>query len=182
MSVRRNVAVAATVVVLIVSTFLIWKEYFARKSPEQIAKKYTSETGWLLVCDTKEHMLAVFKQSNDAGVGEWEPVHYNSFPCSTGALVMKEGKAVTSTPIGASYIKFKQRSHKFDDCRSWYNCWCKGGFGIHSTMYDRDEKEPLHEIDGRLGINVSTACIRVKLKVAKWIYKTMPENTPVIVY
>jgi len=169
-------------VALTAALLLFWIAYFARKSPEQISKMYTSDTGWLLVCDTQEHMLAVFKQSNDAGIGEWEPVHYNSFPCSTGALVMKDGKAVTSTPIGASYIKFKQRSHKFDDCRSWYNCWCKGGFGIHSTMYSRDEKEPLHEIDGRLGINVSTSCIRVKLKVAKWIYKTMPEGTPVIVY
>ena len=178
---KRAIAIIK-VMLLAVAFFLAWKLFIARKSPEQIARMNTSETGWMLVCDTQKHMLAVFKQSDNADIGECEPVHYNSFPCSTGALVMKDGKMVTSTPIGVSRIKFKQRRHIFDDSRSWYNCWCKGGFGIHSTLYSRDEKSPLHEIDGRLGINVSTSCIRVRLKVAKWIYKTIPVDTPVIVY
>jgi lipoprotein-anchoring transpeptidase ErfK/SrfK len=58
----------------------------------------------------------------------------------------------------------------------------KGGFAIHSTMYARDEDLPLHETDSRLGDNISTSCIRVDLKVAKYIYNTMPEMTPLMVY
>ncbi|MDO5477375.1 MAG: L,D-transpeptidase [Eubacteriales bacterium] len=156
---------------------------FPRKKPETIAREYTSETGWMMICDTKEHMLFVFTQSPDADLSKWVPVYYNSFPCSIGEIIEKNGKRRTRTPLGVAHIRWKQRYCLFDDCRTWYNSWMEDSvFGIHSTPYMRDEEEPLHEIDDRLGMDISNRCIRVKLKVAKWIYKTFPEGTPLIVY
>ncbi len=161
---------------------LIYVAFFARRTPMQVARANPSETGWTLVCDTKEHTLSLFIQSKEAGPNEWKPVLYNSFPCATGIPVEINGKMVSRTPLGKTSIHFKERSHIFEDCRSWYNCWLRGGFGIHSTMYARDELTPEHEVDGRLGIDASSRCIRVKLKIAKWIYKNIPEDTPVVVY
>lgn len=156
---------------------------FVQDSPEKIAKRNTSDTGWMMVCDTEEHTLTVFMQSKDAAPGEWKPELYNTFPCSTGRTVMKNGKYQTCTPKGLTYIQWKEQTHTFEEFKSWYNCWMKGGtFGIHSVLYDRDEPVASHEIDGRLGIDSSSRCIRVDLKVAKWIYRTLPEKTPLVVY
>lgn len=178
----KYILIALAVVCIALALIMSRGSSRIRKTPLQIAEECTTATEWMMVCDTQEHVLTLFKQSKDAAPGEWKPVMYNSFPCSTGALRMINGEMKTCTPLGPSYIKFKQRSHKFDDCKSWYNCWMKGGFAIHSTMYARDEDLPLHETDSRLGDNISTSCIRVDLKVAKFIYKTMPEMTPLMVY
>jgi lipoprotein-anchoring transpeptidase ErfK/SrfK len=156
---------------------------FVKESPEKIARKYPSETGWMMVCDTEEHTLTVFMQSEDAAPGEWKPIVYNTFPCSTGRAIMENGKYETCTPKGATYIRWKQKTHLFREFKSWYNCWMKGGkFAIHSVLYDRDESIASQKVDGRLGVDSSSGCIRVDLKVAKWIYRTLPVNTPLVVY
>ena len=169
-------------VLVICAGVFLYMFCFMRKTPMQIARENPSETGWTIVCDTKEHTLYIYRQPIDVGEDQWEPALYKSFPCATGVPVEIDGKMVSRTPKGRTSIHFKERSHVFEDCRSWYNCWCRGGFGIHSTMYARDETSPEHEVDGRLGIDASRRCIRVKLNVAKWIYTVIPEETPVVIF
>lgn len=175
--------IKAIVIVLLITGIvaMLWYQ-FARKTPERIAKEYSSATGWLLVCDTEEHTLSLFKQSIKANPGEWKPILYNCFPCSTGQLVLKDGKMQTCTPKGFSYIHWKERRHSFPEFTSWYNCWIKGGFAIHSTLYAPNEPEPITELDDRLGVDASTSCIRVKIDIAKWMYNNLPVGTPIVVY
>jgi hypothetical protein len=59
---------------------------FVKESPEKIARKYPSETGWMMVCDTEEHTLTVFMQSEDAAPGEWKPIVYNTFNGINGKI------------------------------------------------------------------------------------------------
>lgn len=169
-------------ILLICAALIVYKFCFARRTPMQVARANPSETGWVLVCDTQEHNLTIFKQDRKAKEGEWKPRYYNSFPCTTGAITVIEGKERTCTPMGLSHIHWKQRKRDFDDSRSWYNCWTERGFGIHSTMYALNEDEPLTEVDGRLGIDTSTGCIRVEIGLAKFLYKKIPLETPLIVY
>jgi len=152
-----------------------------RKTPDQVSTQYVSRTGWLLVCDVQRHTLTVFKNIAKPGK-RWKPVRFASYSCTIGALVRKGGRKQTCTPLGYTQIMWKQKVHTFSTSKSWYNCWTKKGFAIHSTMYHKNDQTPRREVDGRLGMNLSNSCIRIRLEQARWIYKTMTKYTPLIVY
>ena len=105
--------------------------------------------------------------------------------CSTA----RKGK---TTPLGTWKIqgasggrKAKYRTCKMSSGKSYaeYACRFKGGKMIHGVPYKtRNTKGYVNKTEfNKLGTPASAGCVRVPIKLAKYIYDTCPVGTPVIV-
>ncbi len=133
------------------------------------AQRYNSNRSYLVLVSYDAHRVRIYRgQKNN-----WERV--KNFSCTMGARG-------TRTPRGTYTIKNKGRYFNTGSRgRCWYWTQFYGNYLFHSVIYNRNSS-PNHIIDGRLGINASHGCIRLKLKNAKWIYDNVPRRTKVVIY
>ena len=133
------------------------------------AQKYKSSKKYLICVSYKKHQVRIYKGKKN----KWKRI--KKFKCSMG----RNG----ATPTGT--FKITSRGLYFHPKGSSNRCWYWTGFIgstylFHSTIYNNNSS-PTHEVDGRLGKNISHGCIRLKLGNAKWIYKNMPGGTKVVI-
>lgn len=143
-----------------------------RKIGDGIDKKfqsYTSRSKYMIVVKLKEHRVRVYKGKKN----KWDRIH--KFKCTVGA---------SSTPTVKGTFTIGSRGRYFNtgvSQRCWYWTQFYGNYLFHSVIYDRSPS-PSHIVDGRLGINASHGCIRLALSNARWINRTIPSGTKVIIY
>ena len=130
------------------------------------AQGYSSSTNWLLLVDTKQNKVGVYKGKYNS----WDEIYY--WACTTGA-------SSTPTVKGTFTVQGKGRSFG-----SGYTCWYYtqfyGNYLCHSVLYQPGSMTNIQ--DGRLGINASHGCVRLSLSNAKWIYDNIPRGTKVVIY
>ena len=132
------------------------------------AQTFSSNTDWLILVDTTENKVAVFKGKK----GNWNIQHY--WTCTSGAP--------WSPTVKGSFTVGNRGTHFGEE--KGYTCWywtqfC-GDYLFHSVLYNPYSKTSIQ--DGRLGQNLSHGCIRLDIDNAKWIYDNIPRGTKVYVY
>ena len=139
-------------------------------------KGYSSSTGYLIWVSTYTQHLYVFTGSKH----HWKAVKHTG--CATGRFEKP-------TPLGASAITYKVPWLWFNQevgQGGYYGLRIRGG-AIHSWLYNIASSQAhggrkLMWNSEHYGKPVSSGCVRVKLKVAKWLYDKIPLNTIVVVY
>lgn len=130
------------------------------------AQRQTSSTGWLLLVDTTNNYVGVFKQASNG----WKIQYY--WRCSTGSL------GVHATPSGT--YKTGYRGYVFGHGYScYYYTQIVNQVLFHSTKY---YEGTMVSMDSRLGMHISNGCVRLNINNAKWIYNNIPKGTTVRVY
>lgn len=133
------------------------------------AQKYKSNKKYLILVSYKKHRVRVYKGKKN----KWTRI--KDFKCSMG-------KGSTPTPRGEYRVTSKGR---YFNTGSNARCWYWTGFIssiylFHSVIYNRNSS-PSHVLDGRLGMNISHGCIRLKLENARWIYYNVPSGSKVVI-
>ncbi|WP_346708054.1 L,D-transpeptidase family protein [Massilistercora timonensis] len=131
------------------------------------AQSYSSQTKWLILVDTKKNKVGIYYGRK----GDWE--EKRSWDCTTG-------KASTPTPKGIFTVKARGLSFGSSTYTCWYYTQFYGDYLFHSVLYNKGSKSSIQ--DGRLGMNLSHGCVRLKLSNAKWIYDNIPSKTKVVIY
>lgn len=129
------------------------------------ARKLSSKTKWLIVMSRDDCWVGVFKGKK----GAWKLK--KRFRCSCG-------KPSTPTPKGT--FKIGQRfTPLVGNSTEYWAIHVTGYVHFHSILYYHGT----HTVkDGRLGMHISAGCIRLAYKNAKWMYKTLPDNTKCVIY
>ena len=130
------------------------------------AQGLSSKTNYLVLASRSKYFTAVFKGSK----GNWQLVRF--IYCSVG-------KKSTKTRTGTYKIKNKKKYFLSGNVRVKYASRYVGGYYFHSVCYNLAGKKI---VDGRLGKQISHGCIRMSTADAKYIYKTVPKNSKVVVY
>ena len=134
-------------------------------------QKYGSKTRSIVTIDCAKHRVNVFRLKD----GDW--VCIKQWVCSTGQTeVNGEYK---KTPKGVFKLRYKLKhfgEEKGYTC--WYACNFSGNSFIHSVLYNPYSKTSIQ--DGRLGINASHGCVRLKLQNAKWLYDHVKKGSTII--
>lgn len=129
------------------------------------ANNYASSTGWLLMADTTNCKVGVYR----GGRGHWQQVYF--WDCTPGAYA-------TPTVIGEFTVTGK--GYVFGHGYScYYYTQFYGDYLFHSIKYYQGT---FHVMDGRLGVHASLGCVRLALNNAKWIYDNIPYGTKVVTY
>lgn len=130
------------------------------------AQGYYSPTGWLILVDTNNCQLHVFRgyQYN------WE--RYDSWVVTCGAPSTPSVKGVYSVEDNKGYVF----GHGYS-CY-YYTGW-NGPYLFHSIKYYEGTFDVM---DGTLGGHVSAGCVRMPIDRAKWIYDYIPVGTTVVTY
>ena len=112
------------------------------------AQVYTSNTNWLILVDTTSNRVGVYR----GYLNNWNEVKY--WPCTSGAKA-------TPTVKGTFTVQGKGKSFG-----SGYTCWYYtqfyGNYLFHSVIYKQGSMSTI--TDGRLGINASHGCVRLKMQ------------------
>ncbi|RNL38385.1 L,D-transpeptidase family protein [Paraeggerthella hongkongensis] len=130
-----------------------------------LAQQFHSNTPWLIMIDTTNCMLGVFKGS----AGNWTSV--SSWPCSPG-------KASTPTVLGEYTVGLKGYSFGSGFTCYWWTQFY-GDYLIHSEVYYQNT---FTWMEGTMGVPGSHGCIRLPIDQAKWIYDNIPTGTKVYTY
>ncbi len=129
------------------------------------ANNYSSSTGWLLMADTTNCKVGVYRGSR----GHWQQVYF--WDCTPGAYA-------TPTVIGEFTVTGK--GYVFGHGYScYYYTQFYGDYLFHSIKYYQGT---FNVMDGRLGVHASLGCVRLALQNAKWIYDNIPYGTKVVTY
>ena len=129
------------------------------------ANNYASSTGWLLMADTTNCKVGVYR----GGRGHWQQVYF--WDCTPGAYA-------TPTVIGEFTVTGK--GYMFGHGYScYYYTQFYGDYLFHSIKYYQGT---FRVMDGRLGVHASLGCVRLALNNAKWIYDNIPYGTKVVTY
>lgn len=138
----------------------------AQKAMRDRINGHDSSTEWLLAVDCSTNRVGVFHGSK----GYWCLENYWS--ATTGAW---------SSPTIKGVFTIKDRGMSFGE---GYTCWywtqISGNYLFHSILYNPGSMTSVQ--DGRLGINASHGCIRLALENARWINRTIPRGTKVIIW
>lgn len=130
------------------------------------AQLQTSPTKWLIMLDTNNTRVGIFKENGHL----WNLQKY--WVCTTGAY------GSPWTPSGR--FKIGYRGYEFGH---GYSCYYYTQFNkkvlFHSVLYYKNTRTIK---DGRLGYHVSAGCVRLAINNAKWIYNNIPRKTTVRVY
>ncbi|MCH3971797.1 MAG: L,D-transpeptidase [Oscillospiraceae bacterium] len=134
----------------------------------QRAQQYTSPTSYLFLVDTSNHHVCAYSGSRY----NWKLIR--SFACTNGA---------PATPTIKGTFHTQSRGYYFDSgvARCFYYTQIYGGYMFHSVLYSQTPT-PTTIIDGRLGQALSHGCVRLALDNAKWINKSIPLGTTVVIY
>lgn len=130
-----------------------------------VNNNFVSPTTFLIWVDKKNFKTNIFKRQEN----KWILVH--SYLCTIG-------KNSTPTPNGKFKVGIKGI---YFGVAKGYKCWYytqfKGNYLFHSIIYNLDGTVR----DGRLGMKLSSGCIRLEKVNAKWIYDNVPRDTTVII-
>lgn len=130
------------------------------------AQMYGSNTNNLILVDRGACKVAVF-----AGrAGAWSMVHY--WDCAPG-------KPSTPTVAGTFTVSGKGRYFDSGSSRCYWYTQFYGNYLFHSVLYSKYNGGL---VDGRVGMQLSHGCVRLKIENAKWIYDTIPVGTKVVIY
>ena len=130
------------------------------------AQSMTSKTKWLILCDTKNYFVGVFKGSQ----GNWKMVRF---------IYVAVGKPSTPTKKGTFRLRKKKKKFFATNVRCKYCSSFKGSYYFHSWPYYWNGKKVYSPV---LGKQVSHGCVRMATDDAKYIYKKVPLKTKVVVY
>lgn len=126
-----------------------------------------SKTNYLIIVDTTLNATCVYKKGSKS---KWTLDKY--YRCSPGA---------PSTPTVKGDFTVYGKGLVFGDTYSaWYYTQFCGNYLFHSVLYQHDSMTSF--VDGRIGLNLSHGCVRLKLEDAKWIYDNIPYGTAVYIY
>ena len=129
------------------------------------AQGYSSNTGWMILVDTSNCTVGVFRGSRN----NWSLDR--SFACSPGAY---------STPTVKGQFTVQSKGYSFGSgFTCYYYTQFYGNYLFHSVLYYQGTRNIL---DGRLGMHLSHGCVRLQIDNAKWIYNNIPRGTKVVVY
>lgn len=99
--------------------------------------------------------------------------------CSTGM-------PTSPTPTGTYHIQ-KERGYSFYNAKShegahyWVSWHDHGVYLFHSVPTNKAGKYVVSEAE-KLGVPVSHGCVRLSIPDAKWMYKTVPFGTKVVIH
>ena len=130
------------------------------------AQGYSSNTGWLILVDTRGNRVAVYTGSR----GAWNATR--EWRCTTGA-------PWSPTVKGEFTVTGKGYSFGTSTYTCYYYTQFYGDYLFHSVLYDAGT---FNLQDGTIGANASHGCVRLELANAKWIYDNVPYGTKVVVY
>lgn len=123
-----------------------------------------SDTPYLVWVSKKNYKVSVFLESDEG----WECI--KDFGCSIGA---------PNTPTVTGEFKYHQYQPKW-----YYSGYYVGpvmrfyrGYAIHSTLIKNDGTD----YDGRIGMQISLGCVRVRPEDINWLVYYIPMNTKIYV-
>ena len=140
--------------------------YDIKEAMTEKAQSLTSKTKWLILCDTSNYFVGVFKGSQ----GNWKMVRF---------IYVAVGKPSTPTKKGTFYIRKKKKKFFADVVRCKWCSSFKGSYYFHSWPYYWNGKKVYSPV---LGKGVSHGCVRMATDDAKYIYKKVPLKSKVVVY
>ena len=128
------------------------------------SRKLKSKTKYLIWVSTDRQSLTVFTGKNR----HWKVLKV--FPCSTGM-------AQYATPLGVKKLGYKKELLISEQWGGKLNWFCSfGGSGIHSWPNGGNGGHYM----GR--VPCSHACVRLRQRHAKWVYKHIPKGTTILIY
>lgn len=140
--------------------------YDIKEAMTEKAQSLTSKTKWLILCDTSNYFVGVFKGSQ----GNWKMVRF---------IYIAVGKPSTPTKKGTFALRKKKKKFFATNVRCKYCSSFKGSYYFHSWPYYWNGKKVYSPV---LGKQVSHGCVRMATDDAKYIYKKVPLKTKVWVY
>jgi len=130
------------------------------------AQGYASSTDTLVLVDTTDHWVSVFRGSQ----GNWRLDRH--MRCSTGA-------PRTPTVIGNFTVGIRGYSFSGGNHTCYYYTQCYKDYLFHSIVYHIGT---FRVLDERIGYSVSAGCVRLGIDNAKWIHDTVPTGSKVVTY
>ena len=130
------------------------------------AQGYASSTDTLVLVDTTDHWVGVFRGSQ----GNWRLDR--RMRCSTGA-------PRTPTVTGNFTVGIRGYSFNGSNYTCYYYTQFYKDYLFHSIVYHIGT---FRVLDGRIGYSVSAGCVRLQIDNAKWIHDTVPTESTVITY
>ena len=130
------------------------------------AQGYASATDTLVLVDTTDHWVGVFRGSQ----GDWRLDR--RMRCSTGA-------PRTPTVIGNFTVGIRGYSFSGSNYTCYHYTQFYKDYLFHSIKYHIGT---FRVLDGRIGYSVSAGCVRLQIDNAKWIHDTVPTESTVITY
>ena len=138
------------------------------------AKKTSSATGYLILCDRSTCYTAVYTGSK----GNWKRVKF--WQCCVGA-------SSSPTPTGSYTVEGKE--YVFHGEENAYSCYYGVVFDsgrelmFHSVGYKNNGSQKDKDIIfSNLGSWASHGCVRLKLENAKWLYTHLTNGTKVVIF
>ena len=135
---------------------------------EDFIADYTSDTNYIILTDINRQQTHVFKFNGK----KWRII--KSFDCSTGLNV---------SPTTRGIFKITDRGPWFYSERlgSGAKYWMRfnSQYLFHSTPMNKEGK--VIETEDVVGIKLSSGCVRLLLKDAKWLYDNVPDGSSVII-
>ena len=126
---------------------------------------FSSSSKFLIWVDTKNFKTNIFKGSKN----KWTLI--NSYLCTIG-------KPWEPTIKGTFYVGAK--GYSFGEARGFrclYYTQIKDNYLFHSIPYYLDGTVK----DGRLGMQLTSGCVRLATENAKWIYYNIPTGTTIFI-
>ena len=129
------------------------------------AHGYSSNTKYLILVDRAACKVGIFQGKK----GAWNMIKF--WDCAPG-------KPSTPTVSGVFTVGIKGRYFDSGSARCHWYTQFRGNYLFHSVLYNRNGTIQ----DGRVGLQLSHGCVRLKIENAKWIYDNIPQGTKVVVY
>ena len=136
-----------------------------QRAAYKVAQTKKSKTNWLITMERTSHILYLWHKKGKGWELEWDQL------CSIGR---RYGSLYSITPISESVVWEK---------RPWFSStvWALGfnsRYHIHSVIVNRY----VQVTDGRLGMNISSGCIRLPVVRAHDLYLKVPVGSHVSIY
>jgi len=129
---------------------------------------HSSKTNYLLVTDIARQKLYIFNLQDSF----W--TLNRTFDCSTG---------VNSSPTTTGIFLLSERGDWFYSNRlgagAMYWIRFNNQYLVHSVPMDGNRN--IIQNENKVGVKMSSGCIRLLLDDAKWLYKTIPDGTTIVI-
>ncbi len=143
---------------------LLLKNGFSKTEAYINSRDFYSKTNYVIYTNVTEHYVYIFKGKNK----NWQLLK---------KFLATVGKPSTPTLKGRFTVKAKGPGYSKPDFKvKWYTQY-HGNYLFHSILFNHDGSI----YDGRLGMDLSDGCIRLKEEAAKFIYDHIPYGSSVII-
>ena len=172
----ENVVEAATIILTYSSTYSgdytqnYNVDYSTQAKEDYVnSKGYSSSTGYLIWVSRACQKVYIFEGSQY----NWTLI--KTFVCGTG-------KSSSQTPVGVTYITYKQKSGWTTSSYTVapvVRFYPGTGYAFHSRLYYPNSSTLK---DASIGYPCSHGCVRMLTQDVTYIYNYMPNNTTVVIY